>query len=489
MRRIIRYAFILIFIVSIMASSFLFLGCAGDPIDNLYTMNLYPGTTNTYDIGSLLLRYRTGHFNDIWVSSNVSIHTLDGSPIGGGGGAEVDPIFTASDAFPITAAEIAAWNAHPPLTTGIHGVGAGTVVGTTLVQELTGPKTLTNSVGKGTWTADGVWKLPAMYFNGDITTDRWTDLENNTFLGRLVAGASLAGGTHNSFFGHHVGTNIVGGSYNTAFGSHALFNVEDGNGNIGFGYQTGNNIVDGNYNVMIGGGSGPTADGSYGLYIDRQESDTPLIYGNFNTDDLHFYGAVDVGLDNTNYTSFEDDGTMEMVGAATVWEDLRTPVSAVRLSGTKPPTWTSYKSSEVLGFSDQAIVGNEEQIFFNLQLSHAYLEASNIYPHVHWVPEDNTGGNVRWELTYSWANIDGTFPAATTSYINASANTTTDKHLLSSFTPIDGTGKEISSMLICSLKRNSSNALDTYNGKSAYFLEVDFHYQADTIGSRTEGSK
>ena len=124
-----------------------------------------------------------------------------------------------------------------------------------------------------------------------------------------------------------------------------------------------------------------------------------------------------------------------------------------------------------------------------MQLPHSYLEGSDIDPHIHWVAEDNTGGNVQWQLTYSWANIDAAFPAATTSNITAAAAVVTDEHEMSSFSDIDGTGKTISSMLLCSLKRNSSNALDTYNGKSAYFIEVDFHYEADTIGSRTELAK
>jgi hypothetical protein len=178
-----------------------------------------------------------------------------------------------------------------------------------------------------------------------------------------------------------------------------------------------------------------------------------------------------------------------MVGSATVWDDLRTTVNAVRLSSTKPPAWTSYKSSEILAFSDQSIAGNEEQIFFSVQLPHSYQEGTDITPHIHWVPQDNTGGDVRWLLTYTWANIDGTFSAATPIYINAPAGTTADKHLMSSFTAIVGSGKTISSMLLCSLTRNSSDVLDTYNGKSAYFLEIDFHYAEDTLGSNTITTK
>ena len=65
----------------------------------------------------------------------------------------------------------------------------------------------------------------------------------------------------------------------------------------------------------------------------------------------------------------------------------------------------------------------------------------------------------------------------------------TDAHEVSYFADIDGdpdgVKKLISSMLICKLQRRSSDALDTYDGKSVYLLEVDVHYQIDSLGSPT----
>ncbi len=262
-------------------------GCAGDPLADIFMSNIYPGGTDTYDIGSTTYRWDEGYFRIVH-ADNIT-----------GNITESDPVFTASDAFPITAAEIASWNAHPPLTTGVHGVGAGSVVGTTLAQELTGPKTLTNAVGKGTWTTDGVWKLPAMFFNGDVTTDRWTALEGNTFFGTRVAGAGDLAGNHNTFIGHHTGNFISSGDYNCAWGSHALFNITTGNGNVGVGYQTGGEITTGSYNVMIGGSAGPTTNATnYGLFIDISETDTPLIGGNFTQGWVAIYDNLGIGVQN-----------------------------------------------------------------------------------------------------------------------------------------------------------------------------------------------
>ena len=173
---------------------------------------------------------------------------------------------------------------------------------------------------------------------------------------------------------------------------------------------------------------------------------------------------------------------------AAYWEDLRFDVSAVRVPTSNPPSWTTYKGGRVLAFEDQAVEGNEEQITFNVQLPHAWVEGSLVYPHVHWVGEDDTAGNVFWQLTYSWSNIGETFPAVTTLEA-AGANGATDEHLVTSLGTMDGSNKGISSAIICNLSRHSSDATDTFNDKDAYLIEVDFHVLLGWRGSRQEFKK
>ena len=91
----------LLLVVTILLASVLIVACAGDPMDTLYTKHLYPGTTNTYQVGSPALQYLDGYFQNVYVNG-VAV---------GGGGLEIDPAFTASDAFPITAGDIAGWDA------------------------------------------------------------------------------------------------------------------------------------------------------------------------------------------------------------------------------------------------------------------------------------------------------------------------------------------------------------------------------------------
>ena len=170
-----------------------------------------------------------------------------------------------------------------------------------------------------------------------------------------------------------------------------------------------------------------------------------------------------------------------------VWEDLRTPVSAIRVPGAKAPTWTAYQGSQVLAFADQAVEGNEEEVYFAMQLPHTYVVGTDIHPHVHMVfSADTVGDFARWGLETSGANINSEFPAATTIYVNAGpTNNNADIHLDIDFPDIDGSDMTFSRMFLCRLFRNSSHADDTYND-DIYLLEIDVHFLVDKLGSATE---
>lgn len=184
----------------------------------------------------------------------------------------------------------------------------------------------------------------------------------------------------------------------------------------------------------------------------------------------------------SNYALFEGDGTLVFIGDATVWNDQQVNISSVRLPAVNAPTWTAYKGSQVLAFSGS----QDNSIYFTAQISHKYEEGSDIDFHIHYVPEDNTAGNVRWVFTYSWANKFAVFPAETTTTVIIATPGITDQHTREIIDPIDSTGKNISSLLLCSLTRTGSHGSDTYDAKDIYLVALDFHAKLDTVGSRTE---
>lgn len=207
----------------------------------------------------------------------------------------------------------------------------------------------------------------------------------------------------------------------------------------------------------------------------------------------HFGGVA-------NYTEFEADGTLVMHGDATVWDDLLVPATMTKMGGTKDPGFAVFKTN---GSGSQGVflywfdAVTEEELYFAVQLPHSWA-GTPITPHVHWVPsiasdENPSGQTVRWGLEYTWINIDGTFANTSIVYAkSASGLTTAGKHLMTLFsaiTPGAGTQDGISSMLICRIFRDATSVADDTYEHDAGLLEIDFHYEKNTIGSRAAGTK
>lgn len=195
---------------------------------------------------------------------------------------------------------------------------------------------------------------------------------------------------------------------------------------------------------------------------------------------------------NTNLV-VEADGTIRMDDGAIVWDDLRVPLS-IAAKGSLATSFEVFLGGTYLEFFDATSI---DELYFVVQLPHSWKEGTTIYPHIHWTPNTSGASNangVVWHLEYTWANNGETFPTPTTITTSTiqptlSGNLVANRHYISSLgSGIDGTGKKISSMLVCRIARIGTDSGDTYTGKAGA-LEVDFHYQVDTFGSREEYGK
>lgn len=208
-------------------------------------------------------------------------------------------------------------------------------------------------------------------------------------------------------------------------------------------------------------------------------------------------GITTIG-DGTNQVKIDSAGHFTLEGSATNFNDITVaPLSTFR-DGTNGPLFTSMKNNgsgsrgvQTFTFQDLS-ASNEQEVFFSIQMPHNWKEGTTIYPHIHWSPQTNTSGAVVWGFEYSWADYDATTPIAfpNTTIITTTSATVTgsdvDKHLITAFgslTP-SGTQGKISSILVCRLFRNSSNAADNYAGNAA-LLSFDIHYEMDGIGSNS----
>jgi len=201
-------------------------------------------------------------------------------------------------------------------------------------------------------------------------------------------------------------------------------------------------------------------------------------------------GNTKIG-DGVNNTYIEPDGSLSYEGTAVRWVDLKVNVQRLTSRGVKPP-----------GINDVVDLGagpglftywfdndTEEELFFTVQMPHGWLEGSDIKPHVHWV--GNTGsGNVEWGLEYSWANVNDLFSGTSITLTAYTAiSTYADyKHMLTPLGSMDGSGKKLSSILLCRIYRNATSGNDTFTQDSG-LLQIDFHYQIDSDGSREELTK
>lgn len=130
----------------------------------------------------------------------------------------------------------------------------------------------------------------------------------------------------------------------------------------------------------------------------------------------------------------------------------------------------------VFGYLFSPVIRNE--VFFDIQLPHSWVVGTNIQPHVHWSPMDNSSGVVRFGLEYTLADINGTFSLTKTIYGSESVLSGEKyKHHMTSLGWIDMSSTTyVSAMLICRLFRDATHEDDTYDGQICVH-EFDAHYQ------------
>ena len=179
------------------------------------------------------------------------------------------------------------------------------------------------------------------------------------------------------------------------------------------------------------------------------------------------------------------------------WDDIRIIPGAFDFPGVADPTLVAY---DVNGSGTSVYLyefAKNDTASFTVQVPHTYQQGENIYVHVHWTPGANGAGEngvtVGWKVVYSWANIDGAFGNPATADCSDACAGTNHLHQMTPDVSITGTGKTISSMLLCNITRTDTGADDTWAGSGTgnlpLLLEVDFHIPIDTPGSRTSSAK
>lgn len=232
--------------------------------------------------------------------------------------------------------------------------------------------------------------------------------------------------------------------------------------------------------TVDGAGSGLDADlldGQHGTFY--QPAD----------DDLTRLAAYRRIGGDTDYTEFEEDGTIVMTGAATVWDDSMVAPTAFRSGGTS----LTFDLLTATIYTHRFDVG--DQIHVVVQLPHSLKAGTDIIPHLHIVNKNaigNTAYNVAFDMHYTWANIGSVFPSELSelnvkqSFQNVAALT----HKMLSFTALTPTSVQggISSIFMAKITRVAAS-VENYATADIFSIGFDIHFEKDTLGSREPTSK
>lgn len=170
------------------------------------------------------------------------------------------------------------------------------------------------------------------------------------------------------------------------------------------------------------------------------------------------------------------------------WNDIITPGFALGVGASEPvlDDFTPVPGMQLYSFSGIGVVADE--LFTVIELPHNYKEGTDLRPHIHWTPDTAVIANVKWQMSYSMADVDGLFPAATTLAV-VQATSGVNVHKAAEFDPvIPGVGLKIGAQIAIRIFRAADDPQDTYTG-SAKLLSFGIHYQTDTLGSRNVFTK
>jgi hypothetical protein len=127
-----------------------------------------------------------------------------------------------------------------------------------------------------------------------------SDNNDNSFFGS-AAGYTTTSGFDNTFMGFRAGRLNSTGSQNAFLGAFAGENNTTGIGNSILGYHAGHTLSTGIGNIFLGSHAGANETGSYKLYIDDNDTSSPLIYGDFSLDNVGINGWLGVGTQMPAY--------------------------------------------------------------------------------------------------------------------------------------------------------------------------------------------
>lgn len=198
------------------------------------------------------------------------------------------------------------------------------------------------------------------------------------------------------------------------------------------------------------------------------------------------FGTVSGG----NYTEFESDGTVKLVGDASVYDDIFVGLASAKLPQVNVPTWTAFTTN-----TNAYTFAIDDYIDLpTIEVKHDYKEGTDLEVHLHIATNgvDTTNRYVKFIVYYTYAipfsaNVQFVTEQNISNELLIPANTLDKTSLYLQLGTIAGTTLKIGTQLKIRLKRITSvGAAPTAN---PFVGMLGIHYQKDTMGSRQINSK
>jgi len=187
-------------------------------------------------------------------------------------------------------------------------------------------------------------------------------------------------------------------------------------------------------------------------------------------------GSLSIG-DPVNNIEITSGSKFKLNGDASVWDDLLQPATSGKKGPNDKPDF-DYTDLVALFPQNDAT----EALYYNIQLPHYWKEGSTIYPHVHFLQNQNISPT--FKMYYRWIQLGETPPSWNTYIMQTTVETYTSgtiSQIVHGSVGVSGVGKTISSILQITLYRQDN----VYSG-DCKVMSFDIHIEKDSLGSSQE---
>ena len=154
------------------------------------------------------------------------------------------------------------------------------------------------NTGESVFIGEGAGVNDDYSYNQNVFIGYESGLYNTTGIRNIFQGYQSGflnkTGSYNTFLGSQSGAFNKEGNYNTFLGRRSGFANEEGSYNVFLGVESGYKNTTGDKNVFLGYKAGYNETGSNKLYIDNSNTNSPLIFGDFDSDTLRINGALSI---------------------------------------------------------------------------------------------------------------------------------------------------------------------------------------------------